>query len=220
MQVFSNDRDVLRYEPALFNTLFLPGQILAHGTGASLSATTLTKTGENFITKGVSAGNVIYLESTIASVATSFEVVSVDSATQLTISVLRCDITSDAISPDADASDYIYRIATFSPQGNDAMKQLTRYFGLQPGDPSSDYSAADLLDAEVMVQVSVFLIIAGVYATLASGINGQDAYWDKSFYYNDKFLKALARCKVDIDLGKDGARDLTNYANSPKLLRG
>lgn len=219
MQTFSDDRDILKYEPVAFKDLYLPGQIAASGVSATLSGTTFTKAGETFVSKAVKAGNVIHLTSATTGIDTAFEIVSVDSETQLTISILRMDVDADAVSPGADASDYDYRIASFDPQANEALVQLTQYFGIAPGNPDSDYSTDDLLDADVLRSVSAFAVISALYATKASGLDGEDAYWDKSFYYRKKFEHARARCRVDVDLGKDGVKDLTRYANSPKLLR-
>mgnify|MGYP007066232175 CR=1 FL=1 len=219
MDFFSNDRDILKYEPRLFTELYPSGQVLASGSTGSLSGTTFTKAGADFVAAGVLAGNVIYLKSTTSGVDAAFEIVSVDLATQLTVSVLRTNTDDAAISPNGDASDYDYRIATYSPQAKDVLFEITQYFGIAPGNPDSDYSQEDLLDSEVLRLMSMFAIISAVYATLATGLDSEDAYWEKSFYYRRLFEKARARCRVDIDLGQDGIKDLSRYASSPRMMR-
>jgi hypothetical protein len=219
MLYFSNDRDILKYEPKLFCELYPKGQVLSHGAGGTLSGTTFTKAGENFVSSQVSAGCVIYLKSATSAIDAAFEIVSVNSATQLTVSVLRVNETDDAISPKADAADYAYRIATFAPQANEVLVQLTQYFGIRPGNPDSYYSADDLLDASVLRQTSVYAVIAAAYASYSTGAGDDDSLWYKSFHYRRLFEKTKDRCRIDIDLGKDGIKDLSRFASSPKMMR-
>ncbi len=80
---FSNDADILKYEPILFGELHLPGQTLTAGTGGTLSGTTFSVSGADFVSAQVSAGGVAYLQSADGSLDVAFEIVSVDSATQL-----------------------------------------------------------------------------------------------------------------------------------------
>lgn len=139
---FSNDADVLKYEPALFGELHLPGQILTEGTDGTLSGTTFTADGADFVSAQVSAGGVIYLRSADGVLDGVYEIVSVNSATQITISVIRADSDDQAVSPPA-ATDISYRVSTFKPQAGEAGFQLTEYFGIKPGNPASDIDAED-----------------------------------------------------------------------------
>ena len=99
MVTFSNDADILKYEPILFGELHLPWQVLAAGTGASLSGTTLTASGTDFIAAQIQAGGAVYLQSADGSLDGAYEIVSVDSSTQLSISVVRADSTDTAVPP-------------------------------------------------------------------------------------------------------------------------
>ena len=58
---FSNDADILKYEPVLFGELHLPWQVLSAGTGGALSGTTFTDTGGDFVSAQVSSGGAVYL---------------------------------------------------------------------------------------------------------------------------------------------------------------
>jgi hypothetical protein len=102
--VFSNDADVLKYEPVLFGELHLSSQVLASGTGGVLSGTTFTASGADFVSALVSAGGVVYLQSADSVLDGAFEIVSVDSATQLTVSVLRPDSSGSVVAPVAASS--------------------------------------------------------------------------------------------------------------------
>ena len=214
---FSNDADILKYEPILFGELYMPWQVLAEGTGGTLSGTTFAAPGADFIAAQVVSGGVIYLESEDKSLDGAYEIVSVNSQTQLGISVIRADSQAQAIAPPA-AEDVSYRISTFAPQANEVAFQLTEYFGIRPGNPASAYDVDDILDTTVLRQASIFVVISSVYAMLAGRAN-DDNYWKKSLYYRNLYNQARARIRLSIDTGSDGAVDVTQIGASGRLLR-
>lgn len=218
MTSFSSDRDILKYEAVLFGDLHFPWQVLCQGEGASLSGTTFSKTGEDFVSAGVSAGGVVYVQSNTAGLDGVYEIVSVDSATELTVSVLRSDEDAGCVTP-GDASDITYRISTFGPQAEQVGFDLTQHFGIRPGNPDGVYGAEDVLDASVLKQASVLAVIASVYATLGSGSDCGEEYWKKSLHYQRLFEKARERCRLSIDVGGDGVSERTNIGGSVRLMR-
>jgi hypothetical protein len=217
MAKFSNDADILKYEPILFGELHLPNQVLAAGTGGTLSGTTFTVSGEDFVSASVAAGNVIHVQSADGILDGTYEIVSVDSATQLTVSVVRSDPAADPIAPPA-ASAISYRISSFASQAGEVGFQLTEYFGIAPGNPASDYDAEDVLDTNVLRRASVFAVIASVYATLASR-SEDEGFWKKSLHYMGLFEKARERCRLCIDADSNGVADITKVGASVKLVR-
>lgn len=217
MVKFSSDVDILKYEPVLFGELHLPWQVLASGTGATLAGTALTVSNVSFEDAGVSAGGVVYLNSVDGSLDGAYEVVSVDSATQLTVSVLRSDAT-DAPIPPAAADDMTYRISTFGPQAGEAAFRLTEHFGIQPGNPASMMTADDIVDTEGLRRASVFLVISNVYAMWTSRTDCE-TFWRKSLHYRQLFENALQRCHLSVDLGSDGAVDITCIGGAIRLVR-
>lgn len=217
MIIFSNDADILKYEPVLFGELHLPGQVLAAGIGGTLSGTTFTGSGADFVSAQVSAGGVIYLQSADGSLDGAYEIVSVDSATQLSISVIRSDSDDAAVAPPA-ATDISYRISTFRPQASEAGFKLTEYFGIRPGNPESAYDAEDVLDTDVLKRASVFAVVSSVYAMLASKAKDEN-FWKKSLHYQKLFERAKERCRLSIDVGSDGVADVTRAGASVRLVR-
>jgi hypothetical protein len=217
MVTFSNDADILKYEPILFGELHLPWQVLAAGTGGTLSGTTFTATDADFANAQISAGGVIYLQSADGSLDGAYEIVSVDSTTQLSISVVRSDSQAPAVAPPT-ASDITYRISTFAPQANEVGYQLTEYFGISPGNLASDIDVEDVLDTSVLRQASVFAVISCVYASLASKVKDEN-FWKKSLYYQKLFATARGRCRLSIDIGTDGLADVTKIGASGRLVR-
>jgi hypothetical protein len=207
----------LKYEPILFGELHLPWQVVAAGAGGTLSGTTFTASGADFVTAQVTAGGVIYLQSADGSLEGAYEIVSVDSATQLTASVLRPDSEAPAVAPPA-ATDISYRISTFGPQANEVAFQLTEYFGIAPGNPASQIDVEDVLDVSVLRLASVFAVISIVYAMLAGKVRDEN-YWKKSLYYQKLFAQARGRCRLSIDVGTDGLADVTKVGASGRLVR-
>lgn len=217
MVCFSNDADILKYEPALFGELHLPWQVVAAGTGGEISATTFTDDDADFVSAQVQAGGVIYLRSADGLLDGAYEIVSVDSTTQLTISVIRPDSDSPSIAPPA-ASEITYRVSTFAPQTAEVGFQLTEYFGIKPGNPAGNYAVEDVLDTNVLKRASVFAVIASVYRLVASKDKDEN-FWNKSTHYQALFEKARERCRLSIDVGQDGIADLTKNGASIKLVR-
>jgi hypothetical protein len=85
---------------------------------------------------------VVYLQSADSVLDGAFEIVSVDSATQLTVSVLRPDSSGSVVAPVA-ASSITYRVCTYGPQAYEVGFALTEYFGIGPGNPASDLYLCD-----------------------------------------------------------------------------
>jgi hypothetical protein len=217
MVCFSNDADILKYEPVLFGELHLSQQVLVKGTGGTLSGTILAANGADFINAQVSSGGVIYLQSADGTLDGAYEIISVDSATQLSVSVIRSDSTKAAIAPPA-ATDISYRISTFGPQTNEIAFQLTEYFDISPGNPTSEIDVTDILDTEVLKRASVFGVISTVYAMLASKAKDEN-FWKKSMHYQKLFVGARERCRLSIDVGSDGVVDIMKVGTSGKLVR-
>lgn len=219
MNAFSNDVDILRFEPVLFGDLHLSWQVLISGTIGAITGTTFDDSSANFSNAQVAAGCVIYMQTSDGSLDGAYEIVSVDSATQLTVSVLRTDSTDNAIAPPA-ASSITYYICTYQPQSNEVLFQLSQYFGLAPGVADSDYDIDDILDVTVLRQASVYATLAAVYAMLAGRADdNEENFWKKSMHYQRRFEKAKERCRVNIDLGSDGVSDKTNSGASARLMR-
>ena len=217
MATFSNDVDILKYEPVLFTELHLASQVRASGTGATLSGVALTAKGADFVAARVEAGGVIYLRSADGSLDGAYEIVSVDSATELTVSVVRAEVADPAVAPPA-ASDISYRVSTFAPQADDAAFQLTEYFGIRPGNPTSEIGVENLLDTEGLRRVSVLKVISAVYTAWSNHTDGE-SFRRKSLLYQQLFEKARQRCHLTADLDADGVADVTRVGGAIRLVR-
>lgn len=214
---FSNDVDVLKYEPVLFGELHLSAQVRTAGTGAALSGTTLTAPEADFVAAGIEPGGVVYLRSSDGTLDGAYEIVSVDSATQLTVSVVRADTDGLAVAPPA-AGEVSYRISTLDPQAGEAAFELTEYFGIRPGCPTSGISVENIIDGEGLRRVSVLRVIQAVYAMWGSRSEGQ-CFLQKSRLYKQLFEKARQRCHVSVNLGAAGVADIRFVGGAVRLVR-
>ena len=217
MTTFSNDVDILKYEPVLFGELHWPSQVRTTGTEATLDNATLTALGADFVAAEVKAGGVIYLRSADGSLDGAYEIVSVESPTALTISVVRANDADPVIAPPA-AHDVLYRVSTFEPQAGDAALQLTEYFGIRPGDPTSAIGPEDLLDTEGLRRASVLAVISRVYGNWSTQTDSE-CFWRKSLFYQQLFEKARQRCHLTVDLGADGVAEVARVGGAIRLVR-
>ena len=206
MEVFSRDVDILKYEGVLFSELYFPWQVLSEGKDGVLSGTSFSSAGGDFINAGVKVGGIVYLSASDGSIEGAFEVVGVESATELTVSVLRAE-TDDAAIGVGSASGVSYRISTFEAQAGEMMFELTRYFGVGPGDPDSEYGIDDIADISVLRQASVYAVIASIYASAGNG-KADDGYWKKSLHYRKLFQKARDSVRLGVDIDGSNAKTI------------
>ena len=212
-----SDRDILKIEPALFGANFPANQVIAAGMGGTLAGTTFGVSGANFVSAQVATGDCIYLKSADGKLDGVYEIVAVDSATQVCVSVLRADSQSDPIAPPA-GSDVTYRISTFKPQIAQVSLWVMEYLWVKRGQVIGDVSADEILDLDEVRQLCAMGVTATAYRTLAMGA-GDENLWSKGQYYGQLFGKALESCRVLIDKDGDGIADSIRYSGCGRLFR-
>lgn len=212
-----NDRNILKYEPALFGVNFMANQIIAAGTAGVLAGTTFQASGADFVSAQVEAGDCVYLKSADGTLEGVYEIVSVDSATQLCVSVLRADSEAAPIAPPA-GSDATYRISTFKPQIAEVSLLLMEYLWIKPGELIGDVNADDILESDQVRQLCAMGTIAAAYRMLASGAD-DDNFKGKWQKYEQMFGEGMERCRVAIDKDGDGVADSVRYGGCGRLFR-
>ena len=88
MANFSNDADLMKWEPTLFRDLAVPGQRLAAGVDGATSGITFTSASASFVDAGVAPGHVLRIEDSGGDAFGCYEVLSVESATELLLSLI------------------------------------------------------------------------------------------------------------------------------------
>ena len=66
--------------------------------------------------------------------------------------------------------------------------------------------------------VSVYAVIAGVYASLGNGSDDEGA-WKKSYYYKKLYERERGRCRPGIDIDGDGAAEDERIGGVIRLSR-
>jgi hypothetical protein len=212
-----DDRDILKYEPALFGVNHLANQVIAAGTGGTLAGTTFGASGANFVSAQVAAGDCVYLKSADGKLDGVYEIAAVDSATQVCVSVLREDLQSDPIAPPA-GSDVTYRISTFRPQIAQVSLQVLEYMRVKQGQAIGDVVADEILNSDEVRQLCAMGTIAAAYRTLTNGADNNN-FKDKSIEYERLFGEGMERCRVAIDKDGDGVADSVRYGGCGRLFR-
>jgi hypothetical protein len=218
MDLFSMDVDLLKVEPGVFSALDFAGQGLCKGGNGVLNGTVFSASGESFISKGVAAGGVITLQSLDGAINAGYEIVSVDSATQLTLSVVRADSEQLPIAIGT-ASGLIYRVVTFAPQAGRAMVEIAGWFGLWPGCADAAYSVEDIMDTTPLRAVSVYRVLVMIYAAMAGTEAEQKTYTLKREYYTMLYYAARSRTRVAMDANGDGVAEAIVKGCTVRLVR-
>jgi len=201
----------------LFRELYLPSQTLAIGQDGELIGTVFSSESGAFDEVGIAAGHVIYLNDS-DKLDGCYEVVSVDSATELTVSVVRMSAEDDAVAPPA-GSGIDYRISTFDPQAEEAAYGLGQYFGIKVGEGEAVDEVVNILNSRALRQASVFAVLSAVLAGSASGQDDAGGYWMKSSRYQEMFYTARARARVEIDKDNDKSAEEILSGGSVRLRR-
>lgn len=218
MNAFSSDVDMARFEPGVFGDWFLSSQVLCGGVNGIVSGTQFTASGVDFVASQVATGGVIGLESTDGAISGAFEIVSVDDAGHLTVSVIRAGGDQAAIGIGA-ASGLTWRIVTYSPQGYEALWQISQKLGLSPGCSAADFDVTDIVNADSLRQASVFGVLVMVFQSLYRGDEGQAVLREKLDYYQWLYDEAMARVRVKIDTDGDGDAERTVQPGVICLIR-
>ena len=218
MAQFSKDVDLLKWEPVLFTELALASQTLISGTNGSISGTTFESMGTSFDTSGVNAGHVIHLCNVAGDIDGCYEIVSVDSATQLTISVVRSGEDTTAIAPPT-GTELSYRISTFDPQAQEAAESLLQYFGISLNDDSTSINSGDIADDTVLRQASVFAVLSAMFASSATGKDDYHNFWQKSLRYQQLFYTARVKIRLGINFDNDSMAEQIRLGGAVRLRR-
>ncbi len=215
---FSNDADLFCYEPMIFQGPPFVGQTLARGQNGQVSGTAFLAAGENFPAKQVRAGHLIYLSDGVGNLDGLYEIVRVDGASQLTLSVFRADPESEPI-PAGTGTSLFYRIGTFDAQAAEAARLLLESLQIFPGQPDAVFRLEDLLSTEPLRILSVRMVLAMVFASLVQNKETEALYRNKQQYY-EQTAELIRRRMLLRFLSEDGTiveQPLTPL--SPKLSR-
>ncbi len=215
MNQFCQDRDLLAIEPDVFVTAGFAGQELISGTDGTISGTTFTSPAGDFVTAGISGGMVVSITPSTGQ-AKSFEIISVESATSMTVSILRAD-TNDQPTPAPAGSSLSYFIRTFGPQIGgvsatlaEKLRQLSEVAGV---------STADFADSAQLRYATAHGTLSAIFLARADNAAPFDANWIKAQYYRDQFSRLQLQLRLVTDTDGSGAAESARSFGNVRLIR-
>jgi hypothetical protein len=218
MTNFSTDADLLKWEPALMREIVLDHQCLTRGQGAASAGMTVTATAGKFTTAKVRPGHVIYLANPDQGVDGFYEVVSVESESQLTAGVVGGGDDDWVPLPSATALDFA--VHTFDPQHEEARWALLARFGLE-----ADAAAAGqdlqrwIAQHRSLRRASVALVLATLYRGQATAGPEASGLARKAEHYARLHEDEVAKVRLILDRDADGLPDDVRTGGSFRLRR-
>ncbi|MEO6436890.1 MAG: hypothetical protein ABIP55_14175 [Tepidisphaeraceae bacterium] len=216
MTTFCTDTDLLHFEPNLCRDAVFASQTLISGTG-NLAGSIFTIATGSFTTTHVTPDQVIVLT---GGTSGSYPIVSVDSATQLTLSVLYDGLYpasgNPVPSPAGTATGLAYVIRTFWPQRRIISEMLLTAAGLDP----ADAGAADkLLNPEALKNACTLGALHLIYSALAAAATDPEPLLPRIATYERLYRGALGATRVELDLDGDGVAEIVRALNVVELQR-
>jgi len=218
MTNFSTDADLLKWEPAILRDIVLDHQCLTCGTGATSLGFSVTAADGKFVTSQVRPGHVIYLASQAQGVDGGYEILSVESETELLAGVVGGRGDEWVPLPTAAALDFSVR--TFDPQHEEARWALLARFGLEvdAADATTDLERW-IAQHRSLRRASVALVLATLYRGQAAGGPEACGLALKAEHYARLYEDEVARVRLPLDRDADGRPDDVRAPASFRLRR-
>ncbi|MGB0766419.1 MAG: hypothetical protein ACPGYV_01775 [Phycisphaeraceae bacterium] len=209
---FSTDRDLLLYEPMLFNDLPWISQQRIGVNDGEIVGTTLASATADFEAAGVDAGAVLLVGKT------PVEVIARLDAMTLTVSLPRAR-TSDPGIPPGDVASAAVVQRTFAPQAALVCETLLRMLGLDRDDPDHPLDADAVVSLSLMARLEALGTLERVFSSAAALTGDNDGLLFKAAEYRRRLFEAASRCPVQIDTTGDGLPDEKRYVGVSRLTR-
>jgi len=218
MTNFSTDADLLKWEPALVREIVLDHQCLTRAEGVIAEAFTVTAAAGQFATRQVRPGHVVHLSNPDQGVDGCYEVLSVESETELTAACV--GTAGEHAVPLPSATDLALRIQTFDPQHEEARYALLARFGLEAdaAEPASDL-ADWIAQRRALRRASVALVLATLYRGQAVGSPAESGLAAKADHYARLYEDEVAKARLILDRDADGRADDVRSLSSHRLRR-
>jgi len=216
--MIANDRDLLVFEPRLFNENLFPSQRVFDAPGAGgldAAGTTLTVSSAKWNDWGVGPGWVVLINDVPAEVVARFN------QTQLYVSKLREDASTPVL-PAGSGSSLSVRVGTFRPQIQQVHEALLRALGIEPSAAASvppAVSEASITNPGAMLHAECLGALELIYATASTSASEGSITWTKAMSYAKRAADERRRLAVEIDTNADGTPDALRRPSAHWLTR-
>ncbi len=208
--VFALDRDLLVYEPSLFNDVAWTGQRVLGGTlSTSGTGATIVSSEPSLAASGVGVGHVVLIA------RTPYEVVGLGAGGGggLELSRVRARVEDAALPPPA-VSGAAFEVMSFGPQLAETHRRVLRMLGFNEGDDESV-----VVNPRDLVMLECFGALHLIYAA-ASVLGGpMSAEGQRAEMYRQRFAAERHRAVARLDLDGDGKAEVTRRPNALRLVR-
>jgi hypothetical protein len=207
---------LLHWEPNLPRDAAFASQTLLSGTGDLAGATFTLDSAGSFTASHVEADQVIVLT---GGTSGCYPIFSVNSATQLTISVLWDGLMpisgNPTPSPVTTAVDLAFVVRTFGPQRRVISDLLLQAAGLEPVPESADR----VMNPEALTKACTLGSLHMIYSALAAAAEEPGRYNARAELYERLYRRALRGAVVELDLDGDGVGEVTRPLNVLQMQR-
>ena len=216
MTTFCTDIDLLHWEPSICRDAAFASQTLISGTGDLVGSAFSIASG-SFTAAHVTPGQVIVLT---GGTSGCYPIVSVDSATQLTLSVLYDGLyptSGDPVpSPPGTAPGLAFAVRTFWPQRRIISEMLLTLCGLD----ASDVTAGErIFNPAALKRACTLGTLHLVYSALAAVAPDPEVLLPRLDLYYRLYRRAIASTRVQLDLNGDGVAESARALNVLELQR-
>ncbi|MBS3734483.1 MAG: hypothetical protein KGY99_06100 [Phycisphaerae bacterium] len=216
MTALCTDRDILAVEPLVYLSGTAPVQALAAGDDGQIAATSFTSPGSDFAACGAAIGMVLVATTGSGAPPRAMEVVSVDGATALTVSVLRADASADPVPP-TPGQDLSFELRTYAAQIAGVSIALTET--LRTAGEADAIAVADFADSVQLARTCTLGVLADVFTARAENAAADDANWIKATHYRRAFAAAQVQLRLVVDADADGQAESQRTLGNVTLRR-
>jgi len=210
--MFSFDRDLVVHEPGLMRDVGWAGQRRLYALG-SVSGTQLTLNSGSFTDSGVEAGHVVVFDDV------TLEVVSIDSSTTATVSLMRGDVSGAAVPPIA-ASNRSVVMYDFSAQRSIVHRQVLTMLGIDaPGEEVFGVDESMITNPGALMRLETLGTLHLIYAGASAPSRATDRYEKRAELYRQRYQRERESVVAMIDTDGDGIAEATRRPNAIVLER-
>lgn len=211
--MFCSDLDLLHWEPQLFKDAAFVSQTLLSAVG-DVDGTTVTLADGLIAAAELAGGEVACVGGAIDG---CFPVASIDSATQLTVSVLYDKLFDDPAEParaGASAAGVLVVIRTFWAQRKVVSDLLLNLLDVPADRPEA------VLNPESLRRACTLGALQMVCSAMAAVSESAAAHAVRADLYERLYRRALRAARVELDLNGDGQADCRRTLATVEFVRG
>jgi len=213
---FCQDRDLLCIEPVIFIGGGFASQQLIGGIGASIAEGKLHWQEGDFASAGVKPGMAVNIWQTSPCEGNAYEILSVDSASELTIPVLRAGSSGPAVAP-ADCEGASFHVRTFEPQIQAASAVLAEKLRLLG--EATGVAAAGFADSAQLRTAAAYGALERIFTARSENASSGEANWIKAQHYREIFRQQQVQLRLAVDVDGDGVAEQTRTLGNVQLRR-